>query len=268
MTQIQRVWCEVGCEWSTPSAPLTDDSEPRLLFELPNLVVTIGRFNGGRHVYAETKGTQEAADAFEEAFGICQHIYDLQWLDDECRKYIPQCTAENLPYLRRRLEEYEAECEAADAEYRAAERKRNSRWEESEWHDFDKLVRAARDAGWSEKETDEPREARFYHIAGERDGRKLILRLDISTHKQEDRWNHGLIWLHDGVEERYANGGGGHFNGWNQLPGRAYIHDIDFIDRWLCIPTPAQALASFKQVISFRGANGDSFMRQAEYYSL
>lgn len=256
---MKRVWDEVGCEFFDFEPDWIggeDDSCPTTVdLDCPaGLDIILGRFNGNRHVYLEVEGADEAIAAFEEAFAIVLEIYDVSLDEDAIAEIIPKCGADNLTYLRQRKLEYDEESEKAGEESDAKQQEEQTRWQNSEWHDLEKIAQAARDAGWQEITDNDyygqnHKRFAFYHdIRRNADGNilRLELAIDDSRDIQED------LWLHESTSILYdENGSTGCFGGWNMSPSQQYVQNIDFVDRWLGIPTPLQAVAALKQVTTW-----------------
>lgn len=267
---MKRVWDEVGCEFYDYDPDCfedrDDEDDSEYLEELfcdgvdP---IHIGYFNGGRHVFFEVSGTAEAVRAFEEAFELSFQIYDVGLNHGEIAEIIPKCGADRLLYLRQRKEEYDEESAKAKAESDKEQQQERSRWHGSEWCNLEKIAQAARDAGWKEKPEDhhygkEQKRYGFYHDIGPNEA-GTILRLELDA--DDSREFVPDFWLHDSTELVYKGGSTSCFGGWNMLPKQQYVTNIEFIDRWLGIPTPQQAVTALKQILAWEDFLG-SHMRE------
>ena len=255
---MKRVWDEVGCEfhdfdwdWEGDSRPIDTD------FALAGLDIVLGRFNGGRHLYLEVEGIDSVVAAFEEAFDIAMHVYGS--LDQEAIiGVISKCSADNLLYLRQRQLEYDEEQERESEELEREQQRERTRWQDSTWHDLEKLAQAARDAGWQEVSPGDyygiahKRYAFYHEIGPNNEGTTLRLELGID----DSREICDELWLHESTLRTHGAGHLSCFGGWNMSPSQQYVQNIEFIDRWLGIPTPAQAIEALRQVITWNTSLG------------
>lgn len=255
----KRVWDEIGCEfydfdpnWAEDNDEEDDSVHLAELFCDDIDQIDIGLMNGGRHVFFEVTGADEAVAAFEEAFELIFQIHDVGLNHNDIAEIIPKCTADRLPYLRQRKEEFDEESEKASEEFDKEQQKELGRWQNNEWHDLEKLAQAARDAGWQEV-TDhdfgqEQKRYSFYHDIGPNDqGNILRLELDVD----DSRRLHHDLWLHESTSIIYKGGSTSCFGGWSMQPAQQYVEDIEFIDRWLGIPSPEQAVAALRHVLTW-----------------
>lgn len=263
-----RSWDEVGGEWSDVDPNWKpdgeeDDSEVTLTIEsgIPGIsMMEAGRFNGGRHVYLEYKANNRASARFEKAFGIAERVYDSGHSEQELAELVTRCG--DLAYLRKRKKEYDAECKKADAEYETQKDAEETRWHASEWYDMDKLVKAALAAGWKRNTECRQRlkvQNLYYDIQPDDPATNCRLRLEL--HIDDSRSIHTDLWLHESVCTVNDACGGSNFGGWGMTQQNPYVQGIDFIDRWMGIPTPQQAAASLKQILTWndhmkRGCRG------------